>query len=204
MEFRPQYIVVKKNPTTIYSGWKWKENTILTKFEKISFEQYFKDMNDTFYSENYVDLSGEEGHGIKTEYEDIKLPKRATKNSAGYDFFAPFGFELKVGQSIKIPTGIKCCMDESLFLGIVPRSSLGFKYTMRLANTFAVVDGDYYNNENNEGHIFIKIVNESRENKTLKVKKGEAFAQGIFFPYFLTDDDNVTEIRTGGIGSTNK
>ena len=60
----------------------------MTKFEKISFEQYFKDMNDTFYSENYVDLSGEEGHGIKTEYEDIKLPKRATKNSAGYDFFA--------------------------------------------------------------------------------------------------------------------
>ena len=181
-----------------------KETYILTKFEKISFNQYFKDMNDTFYSNNYIDLSSEEGHGIKTEYEDIKLPKRATKSSAGYDFFTPFGFELKVGQSIKIPTGIKCCMDESLFLGIVPRSSLGFKYRMQIDNTMGIIDGDYYNNASNEGHIFIKITNDSKENKTLKISKGEAFAQGIFFPYFLTDDDNVTETRTGGIGSTNK
>lgn len=112
----------------------------MTKFEKISFNQYFKDMNDTFYSNNYIDLSSEDGHGIKTEYEDIKLPKRATKSSAGYDFFAPFGFELKAGQSIKIPTGIKCCMNDNLFLGIVPRSSLGFKYRMQIDNTMGIID----------------------------------------------------------------
>ena len=75
---------------------------------------------------------------------------------------------------------------------------------MQIDNTIGIIDGDYYNNENNEGHIFIKITNDGKNDKTLKIKKGEAFAQGIFFPYFLTDDDNVTEIRTGGIGSTNK
>ena len=176
----------------------------MTKFEKVSFEQYYNDMYNTFYANAYIDLSDEEAHGVKTEYEDITLPKRATKHSAGYDFFAPFGFELQVGQSIKIPTGIKCCMDESLFLGIVPRSSLGFKYRMQIDNTMGIIDGDYYNNENNEGHIFIKITNDGREGKPMKIKKGEAFAQGIFFPYFLTDDDNVTEVRTGGIGSTSK
>ena len=178
----------------------------MSKFEKVSYGEYVRGMNKCIWGGFNGDFigTGDEEERAKTDWGEIKLPKRATSGSAGYDFFAPFAFELKVGQSITIPTGIKCCMNEGLFLGIVPRSSLGFKYTMRLANTLAIVDGDYYNNENNEGHIFIKLVNENRENKTLKVKKGEAFAQGIFFPYFLTDDDNVTEIRTGGIGSTNK
>lgn len=165
----------------------------MNKFEKISFEQYSKD-SDCNYSNCNIEM----------EYNDIKLPKRATKNSAGYDFFAPFDFELATGESIKIPTGIKCSMHNNLFLGIVPRSSLGFKYTMRLANTIGIIDCDYYNNENNEGHIFIKITNENNENKVLKISKGEAFAQGIFFPYYLTDDDTTNETRTGGIGSTNK
>ena len=162
----------------------------MNKFYKVSFEEFNKNFDDILK--------------VKNMYDDIILPKRATKHSAGYDFFAPFDFELKVGESIKIPTGIKCDMNEDLFLAIVPRSSLGFKYKMRLVNTLGVVDCDYFDNENNEGHIFIKISNENNENKTLKVNKGEAFAQGIFFKYFLTEDDNVTETRTGGIGSTNK
>jgi dUTP pyrophosphatase len=162
----------------------------LNKFYKVSFEEFNKNFDDILKAKNM--------------YDDIILPKRATKHSAGYDFFAPFDFELKGGESIKIPTGIKCNMNEDLFLAIVPRSSLGFKYKMRLVNTLGVVDCDYFDNENNEGHIFIKISNENNENKTLKVNKGEAFAQGIFFKYFLTEDDNVTETRTGGIGSTNK
>jgi dUTP pyrophosphatase len=162
----------------------------LNKFYKVSFEEFNKNFDDILKAKNM--------------YDDIILPKRATKHSAGYDFFAPFDFELRGGESIKIPTGIKCNMNEDLFLAIVPRSSLGFKYKMRLVNTLGVVDCDYFDNENNEGHIFIKISNENNENKTLKVNKGEAFAQGIFFKYFLTEDDNVTETRTGGIGSTNK
>lgn len=162
----------------------------MNKFYKVSFEEFNKNFDDILKAKNM--------------YDDIILPKRATKHSAGYDFFAPFDFELRGGESIKIPTGIKCDMNEDLFLAIVPRSSLGFKYKMRLVNTLGVVDCDYFDNENNEGHIFIKISNENNENKTLKVNKGEAFAQGIFFKYFLTEDDNVTETRTGGIGSTNK
>lgn len=162
----------------------------MNKFYKVSFEEFNKNFDDILKAKNM--------------YDDIILPKRATKHSAGYDFFAPFDFELRGGESIKIPTGIKCNMNEDLFLAIVPRSSLGFKYKMRLVNTLGVVDCDYFDNENNEGHIFIKISNENNENKTLKVNKGEAFAQGIFLKYFLTEDDNVTETRTGGIGSTNK
>lgn len=162
----------------------------MNKFYKVSFEEFNKNFDDILKAKNM--------------YDDIILPKRATKHSAGYDFFAPFDFELRGGESIKIPTGIKCDMNEDLFLAIVPRSSLGFKYKMRLVNTLGVVDCDYFDNENNEGHIFIKISNENNENKTLKVNKGEAFAQGIFLKYFLTEDDNVTETRTGGIGSTNK
>ena len=162
----------------------------MNKFYKVSFEEFNKNFDDILKAKNM--------------YDDIILPKRATKHSAGYDFFAPFDFELRGGESIKIPTGIKCNMNEDLFLAIIPRSSLGFKYKMRLVNTLGVVDCDYFDNENNEGHIFIKISNENNENKTLKVNKGEAFAQGIFFKYFLTEDDNVTETRTGGIGSTNK
>ena len=162
----------------------------MNKFYKVSFEEFNKNFDDILKAKNM--------------YDDIILPKRATKHSAGYDFFAPFDFELRGGESIKIPTGIKCNMNEDLFLAIVPRSSLGFKYKMRLVNTLGVVDCDYFDNENNEGHIFIKISNENNEDKTLKVNKGEAFAQGIFLKYFLTEDDNVTETRTGGIGSTNK
>ena len=162
----------------------------MNKFYKVSFDEFNKNFDDILKAKNM--------------YDDIILPKRATKHSAGYDFFAPFDFELKVGESIKIPTGIKCNMNEDLFLAIVPRSSLGFKYKMRLVNTLGIVDCDYFDNENNEGHIFIKISNENNEDKTLKVNKGEAFAQGIFLKYFLTEDDNVTETRTGGIGSTNK
>ena len=162
----------------------------MNKFYKVSFEEFNKNFDDILKAKNM--------------YDDIILPKRATKHSAGYDFFAPFDFELRGGESIKIPSGIKCDMNEDLFLAIVPRSSLGFKYKMRLVNTLGIVDCDYFDNENNEGHIFIKISNENNEDKTLKVNKGEAFAQGIFLKYFLTEDDNVTETRTGGIGSTNK
>ena len=134
-------------------------------------------------------------------YKKLKLPKRATISSAGYDFYSPIDFILNPGETIKIPTGIRCKMQANYVLLILPRSSLGFKYRLALDNTVGVIDADYYN-ALNEGHIFIKMTNNS--NKTLEVKQGDGFAQGIFLQYGITIDDDVKEERVGGFGSTNK
>lgn len=136
-------------------------------------------------------------------YQEIKLPVRATLGSAGYDFFSPFTFTLKPLETIVIPTGIRVKIDDGWFLSIYPRSGLGFKYRLRLNNTVGIIDSDYYY-ANNEGHIFIKITNESNEGKELTIEQGTAFAQGIFLNYGITIDDEVTEVRTGGMGSTTK
>lgn len=162
----------------------------MNKFYKVSLEQYIKDTNNN-------------DEASKNEWEDIKLPHRATSYSAGYDFYTPFDFELKPNETIKIPTGIKVELNKRNVLLITPRSSLGFKYRLQLDNTVGVIDSDYFNNKNNEGHIFIKITNDSNTGKNLSVKKGEAFAQGIIVQYFLTDDDDSHFAREGGIGSTN-
>lgn len=132
----------------------------------------------------------------------IKLPKRATKGSAGYDCFAPMNVFLKPGESMKIPTGIKSYMQDGEVLMAFPRSGLGFKYFCRLANTVGVIDKDYYNNANNEGHMFVKIRNEG--DKDLTIKQGEAMCQFIFVPFLLADGDSFCngEERNGGFGST--
>jgi dUTP pyrophosphatase len=135
-------------------------------------------------------------------YQDIKLPKRATRRSAGYDVFSPFTFTLEPNEVILIPTGIKAYMlDDEVMYGY-PRSSKGFKFAMRLMNTICIGDSDYYNNENNEGHYFIKIRNEG--DKSMTIEKGEGFAQFIFSKYLLADGDSFDEgnDRIGGIGST--
>ena len=160
------------------------------KFEKIGYEQFKKDIDEGLPEEI-----------IKSMYDNIKLPKRATQNSAGYDFFAPFAFKLPAGHNILIPTGIKCDIENYLFLAILPRSSFGIKYGITLANTMGVIDADYYNNPKNEGHIFVKLVNEGKE---LAVLEGEGFCQGIIQRYYKVDDDNTTEQRQGGIGSTSE
>ena len=164
-------------------------------FEKVSFGEFEKSVK-----EFLPNLSEQE---IKAKYDSIKLPKRATKFSAGYDFFTYTDLDLKVGETLKVPTGIRCKMDGDFVLIIAPRSSLGFKYRMQLDNTIGVIDSDYYNAKN-EGHIFIKITNDGKENKTLSVKENEGFAQGIFLQYGLTTDDETNEERVGGFGSTNK
>ena len=133
-------------------------------------------------------------------YNDIKLPKRATKGSAGYDFYAPYEFTLNPSETIKIPTGIRVSMEEDLVLLVFPRSSLGFKYRLMLDNTIGLIDSDYFFSDN-EGHIFVKITNHS--DKVLNIKKGEAFVQGIFMKYYKTIDDDTDTNRNGGIGSTN-
>ena len=167
----------------------------VAKFEKVSLEQFYKDWIDTF-----GEISEAEATII---YDDIKLPKRATMGSAGYDFFAPLSFVLKPGETIKIPTGIRCGINTDWDLKCYPRSGLGFKYRIQLNNTVGIIDSDYYFSDN-EGHIFIKITNDSNEGKVLTVNKTEGFAQGIFVEYGITDDDDVTTIRNGGLGSTTK
>ena len=127
-------------------------------------------------------------------YEDIILPKRSTKNSAGYDFYSLYDITIKPNERVVIPTGIKVCMNENEFLGIYIRSSLGFKYNIRMCNQVGIIDADYINNKDNEGHIFVCLQNES--DKEVVIKKGDRFAQGIFMSYLITDgstnegDDN--------------
>lgn len=167
----------------------------IAKFEKVSKEMYLQVM-----AEDYAQYSKEEAEQI---YEDIKLPKRATKGSAGYDFFAPFTFTLQPGETIKIPTGIRAKMEENWVLKLYPRSGLGFKYRLQLNNTVGIIDSDYYYSDN-EGHIFAKITNDSNEDKTVTVDAGSGFMQGIFLEYGITVDDDAEGIRNGGFGSTTK
>lgn len=167
----------------------------IAKFSKVSFDEFMVGINEVF-----PNLSEEE---VKVMYEEIKLPKRATKGSAGYDFYAPYTFTLEPGQTTKIPTGIRVRMDEEWVLCLFPRSGLGFKYRLQLNNTVGIIDSDYYFSDN-EGHIFAKITNDSNEGKTLTVDKGTGFMQGIFMEFGTTVDDDVTEERNGGFGSTTR
>lgn len=123
--------------------------------------------------------------------------------SAGYDFFSPIDFTLAPGETIKLATGIRVKIDEGWVLKLYPRSGLGFKFRLQMNNTVGIIDSDYYHSDN-EGHIFAKITNDSNEGKTLSIKQGEGFMQGIFVEYGVTYDDEVTAIRNGGFGSTTK
>ncbi len=139
--------------------------------------------------------------GTADEYDNIILPHRATKGSAGYDFFAPKTFSLSAGETVKIATGIRVQIDQGWALKIYPRSSLGFKYRLTLNNTVGIIDSDYFFADN-EGHIFIKMTNCGES--SLTVEQGKAFAQGVFVEYGITVDDECENERTGGIGSTDK
>lgn len=166
----------------------------VAKFHKVSKEQFVMDWMDSFSQ------SREEA---ETVYETIELPKRATKGSAGYDFLSPLTFTLDPSQTIKIPTGIRAQIEDGWVLNVYPRSGLGFKYRLQLNNTVGIIDSDYFDSDN-EGHIFIKITNDSNEGKSVTVDAGTGFAQGIFFPYGITVDDEADQIRNGGFGSTTK
>lgn len=135
------------------------------------------------------------------EEQEIKLPERATVGSAGYDFFAPKDYMVAEGETVVIPTGVRCCMEPGWVLSLYPRSGMGFKYLVGLANTVGIIDSDYYYSDN-EGHIMVKLVN--RGSEPLEIKKGKAFCQGIFTKYGVTIDDNAKDIRNGGFNSTNK
>ena len=154
-------------------------------FEKISIEQFKKDIADD------LDL-----------YNNYMLPKRATKYSAGYDFFAINDITIKPGEIVKIPTGYKAKFNNDEALLLMMRSGLGFKYNLRFTNQIGLIESDYYNNESNEGHMWVSIQNEGKEEIT--IKKNNAYCQSVFIKFLITDDDNVTNIRKGGLGSTDR
>ena len=165
----------------------------IAQFHKVSFEQFAEGFQDTF---------GEMKEGeLKEIYQSIKLPKRATAGSAGYDFYTPIPIVLAPGKTVKIPTGIRVEMQENWVLKCYPRSGLGFKYRLQLNNTVGIIDSDYFFSDN-EGHIFIKLTNDTKEDKTVELSEGAGFAQGIFFPFGITEDDDCSEQRNGGFGST--
>jgi dUTP pyrophosphatase len=177
-------------------------NTI--KFEKVSFNQFY---NDCKFLKDYI-LTEDTSNDmfkmyLKKIYDNIKLPHRGTKQSAGYDFMLPFNVNLNPGDTILIPTGIRCKMPEStnIVLMIFPRSGLGSKYRFVPCNLTGIIDADYYNADN-EGHIMMKMANDGKNDFFLA--SGSNFCQGVFLPYYTTSDDCVDTTRTGGFGSTDK
>ena len=158
----------------------------MRKFEIISINQFNKDFKN-----------------IDTKYEDIIIPKRSTKFSAGYDFYMPYDLTIKKNEVVLIPTGIKVMLNSDEFLGIYIRSSLGFKYNLRMCNQVGVVDSDYYNNTSNEGHIFVKLKNEG--DNDIILKKHDRYVQGIIQKYYIVDNEKeIEDIRVGGIGSSGR
>lgn len=138
------------------------------------------------------------------EEKNVELPSRGTKASAGYDFYSIEDTVLppKMEKPYVMGTGIKAEMDQDQVLKIYIRSSIGIKHGITMANGTGIIDSDYYNNEDNEGHIMLPLLNTS--NKAFRISKGDRIAQGIFVRYDLTDDDSFDngEERSGGIGST--
>lgn len=129
------------------------------------------------------------------------LPRRGTSYSAGYDIATYEQTTVAPFSTAYIPTGLKVQMPKDEFLMIVPRSSLFKKYHLMLQNQAAIIDADFYNNADNEGHFMLAVLNLSTE--PITVPAGEKIAQGIFVKYFTTDDDEpVHQIRSGGFGST--
>jgi len=186
----------------------------VAKFYKVSFEQFREDFLDCFSHEDLMALGlipfrfsdpdpSMLDSIIKKIYDGISLPKRGTKGSAGYDFFSPISIKVSPRMTVKIPTGIRCEIDEDWVLKLYPRSGLGFKFRLQLNNTVGIIDSDYFGAKN-EGHIMAKITNDSNEGKVAELEAGKGFMQGIFVEYGITEDDDADGIRTGGFGSTNK
>lgn len=166
----------------------------IARFHKVSEERFLTD---------WCTATGCAQGEARLIYQKLRLPRRATTGSAGYDFFAPGAFSLIPYETICIPTGIRAEIAEGWVLQLYPRSGLGFRYRLQMDNTVGIIDSDYFNADN-EGHIFIKMTNANREGKTLTVAVDEGFAQGIFVPFGITEDDDTDGVRRGGFGSTTK
>lgn len=154
-------------------------------FEKVSYEEFKK-----YFGDN------------KTLYEEYNIPRRQTKHSAGYDFESLSDYIINPNESVRIPLCIKAQMYEDEVLMLYVRSSMGFKYNVRMCNQVGIIDSDYYNNIDNEGNIFIKLKNEG--DIAYNIKKGDKVCQGIFTKFLTTEnEEKIDEIRNSGIGSTN-
>ena len=174
-----------------------KDSDIL--FEKVSIDQFLKDIGEKlqYNTDDQIIRS----QMIMAHDMFVTKPKRATKGSCGYDFVSPVAFSLGPKKKVIIPTGIRVKMPSWAFLMIAPRSSLGIKYQLGLANTVGIIDSDYYYAKN-EGHIMIAL--ENRGEDEVFIEAGDRFAQGIFLTRILTTDDDTTRIREGGMGSTGR
>ncbi len=145
-------------------------------FEKISFDQFKKDVADD------INL-----------YNEYELPQRDSDSSAGYDICLLEDLVIEPGEIKKIPTGIKSFFEKDEVLFLIVRGSTGFKYNIRLCNQVGVVDADYYNNKSNEGHIWTKVQNEGKEK--VIIPRGESIVQGIFLKYLTTQSDRDRNIE---------
>lgn len=132
----------------------------------------------------------------------VRLPKRSTKNSAGYDFFSPYPFSIGSGETVVVKTWVKAKMPHDVCLILLERSSWGIRKGITIPNSVGLIDSDYYGNKDNDGNIMFAFTNHGKE--PLEVKAGERIGQGVFLPYLITDDDISGGERTGGIGSTDK
>ena len=149
----------------------------IAQFEKVSWDEFRRDYGEV--------RSGLSEDMIREVYDRILLPRRATSGSAGYDFFAPQDIEIRPGQEVLIPTGIRARIENGYVLMLFPRSGLGFKYRLQLNNTVGVIDSDYYHAKN-EGHIFCKLTNDTHENKTVTIAAGQGMVQGAVSYTHLT------------------
>lgn len=170
----------------------------VVKFEKVSFEEFKRGCGkySVYGNDKYLRLI----------YDNIKLPKRSTKRSSGYDFFYPGIVPINIGKgkSITIPTGIRCIfLEDGYDLSIYPRSGMGFKYRVHLDNTVGIIDNDYFESDN-EGHIMVKLSCDPRHTEFVTIKPGDRFVQGIIREFFLAEGDDEVEKqnRDGGMGST--
>ena len=169
----------------------------IAEFYKVSYEQFKKDYLNLFPNNN---LTEEE---IKTMWENIKLPQRATSGSAGYDFYLPFEISLKAGEQITIPTGIRFQCEQEYALFVFSKSGLGTKNRLQLNTTVSIIDSDYFYSDN-EGHMMYRIIHDSKNlDDVLNLAQGKGFLQGVFIAYGITKGDNATGKRNGGFGSTN-
>ena len=180
----------------------------VAEFEKVSFEQWSKDVRELFESLRIDTGYSPDGYYSrvnisvqKEDYDNIKLPERATRGSAGHDITIPYDTTIEPKGLIKIPTGLRCKIDDGYVMMIYPRSSLGTRSHMFISNTIPVVDSDYYNADN-EGHIFIQI--ENRGHRKLVLDSGDTFAQAVFVPFGVADTEEVRDVRVGGFGSTGR
>ncbi len=172
-------------------------------FEKVSYEEFRKAV-----IKNNGDKYSDED--IKEMYDQLEYPCRSTLRAGGYDFFAPYDFVLKAGETMVVPTGFRVHMNDDEIFNLFIRSGAGFKYNVRLSNQVGIVDADYYNNESNEGHMFVSFTNHGKKdwvNVSLGLKKEEKskMVQGIFMPFYLTNNDEcLNMVRVAGVGSTSK